>query len=178
MPQDSPHPWTRPTYGASIQYAPLPDTSAVLSTKDTTRVQQVVGTLLYYARAVDPTMLVALNEIGAKQSAPTATTARQITQLLDYAATHPDSVLRYTRSGMILHIHSDASYLSAPNARSRVGGHFFLSSMSPDPSKPPLNPPNNGAVHVECKTLRNVMASAAEAELGGLFHNGLMAIPI
>ena len=29
----------------------------------------------------------------------------------------------------------------------------------------------NGTVHVECSTMRNIMASSMEAELGGLFEN-------
>ena len=37
--------------------------------------------------------------------------------------------------------------------------------------KPP-HPPLNGPVHILCEILRNVMSSAAEAELGGLFRNG------
>ena len=32
-------------------------------------------------------------------------------------------------------------------------------------------PPDNGPVHVECIIMRNVMESATEAELGGLFEN-------
>ena len=64
-------------------------------------------------------------------------------------------------------------------AHSRVGGHHFLSSMprdpqrGPQPNEPP--PPNNGAVHTVCNILKPVMASAAEAELGGLYHNGTEA---
>jgi hypothetical protein len=176
--QDSPHEWTKPAYGQKIQYTAPPDLLPVLSTADTTRIQQIVGTFLYYARAVDPTMLVALNDIGASQSKPTANTAKRIAHFLDYAATHPDSMIRYSASDMTLHIHSDASYLSAPKARSRVGGHFFLSAASPNPLKPPVNTPDNGPVHTECKTIRNVLASAAEAELAGLFHNGQMAIAL
>jgi hypothetical protein len=37
-------------------------------------------------------------------------------QLLDYIATHPDAIIRYHASDMILHIHSDASYLSVSSA--------------------------------------------------------------
>jgi hypothetical protein len=39
-------------------------------------------------------------------------------------------------------------------------------------------PALNGAILVECKTLRHVVASAAEAETGGIFHNVQVAIPI
>jgi hypothetical protein len=80
---------------------------------------------LYYARAVDFTMLVALNAISASHSKATENIAAAIVHLLRYAATHPDAILRYTHSDMVLHIHSDASYLSAPEARSRAGGHHF-----------------------------------------------------
>ena len=38
--------------------------------------------------------------------------------------------------------------------------------------KPPhVQPPNNGAIHTTCNILKNVMASAAEAETAALFHN-------
>jgi hypothetical protein len=60
-------------------------------------------------------------------------------QLLDYLATHEEAVLTYNSSKMILAAHSDASYLSEPNARSCAGGHFFLSNNAEIP-------PNNGAV--------------------------------
>jgi hypothetical protein len=45
-------------------------------------------------------------------------------QLLDYLATHPDATILYHASDMILQIHSDDSYLSVSNARSRLGGLF------------------------------------------------------
>ena len=32
-------------------------------------------------------------------------------------------------------------------------------------------PPDNGPMHVECSIMINVMASATESELGGLFEN-------
>ena len=60
---------------------------------------------------------------------------------------------------MVLAIHSDASYLSEPRARSRAGGHFFLSENDQDPR-------DNGAVHTVAKIIKAVMSSAAEAELG------------
>jgi hypothetical protein len=41
--------------------------------------------------------------------------------------THQDAIITYRASNMILAAHSDASYLSETKARSRAGGHFFLS---------------------------------------------------
>jgi hypothetical protein len=68
---------------------------------------------------------------------------------------------------MILNIHSDASYLSETKARSRARGHFFLGWMPRDGEPIRLN----GAFHVSTTILRFVVASAAEAELGALYHN-------
>ena len=177
-PQHSPHRWEEPTYGAKIQYAPIDPNLPLLSPCDLTRVQQVVGTFLYYARAIDNTMLVALNSIAGDQSTATANTTKAVNHLLDYAATHPEASVRYHASGMRLHIDSDASYLSIKHARSRAGGHFMLSDSTTDTSKTPINPMPNGTLHAECRTLRNVMASAAEAELGALFHNAQVAEPM
>ena len=80
---------------------------------------------------------------------------------------------------MILYIHSDASYLSAPRAPSRIGGHYFLSDRSPDPTLPPRNYPRlNGLIHTVSKIMSNVMGSAAEAEIGATYINGQVAVPI
>ncbi len=67
---------------------------------------------------------------------------------------------------MILNVHSDASYLSAPKARSSAGGYFFFGSLPRDGDPIKLN----GAIHVTCTILKLVAASAAEAELA-LFLN-------
>ena len=74
---------------------------------------------------------------------------------------------------MVLHIDYDASYLSLPQDRSRAAGHYFLSNASSDPLLPPQTQPTpNGPIYTLCKRMRNVLASAAEAELATLFHNG------
>ena len=78
---------------------------------------------------------------------------------------------------MRLHIDSDALYLSVKNSRIRAGGYYYLSDKS-DSTKPPNKPTPNGVLHALSITLRNVMASAAEAELGVLFYNGQVAEPI
>jgi hypothetical protein len=126
---------------------------------------------------VDPTLLVALGSLAAAQTHGTAATAEAAVQLLNYCATHPDACLRYHASGMTLYLHSDASYLSESQARSRAGGHFFLSDAPVNPALPlPLPPPANGALHTTSTILRHVMASAAEAELGALFVNAQQAV--
>ena len=131
---------------------------------------QVTGTFLFYARAIDSTMLPALSAIASQQNAPTQNTLKRVKQFLDYAATQEEAIITYSASDMVLAIHSDASYLSENNARSRAGGHHFLSSHDE-------NPPNNGAVLNISQIIRNVMSSAAEAELGALFLNAKTAVP-
>jgi hypothetical protein len=74
-----------------------------------------------------------------QQANPTSNTLALVKQFLDYASTHPDTIFTYHASDMVLAAHSDASYLSKSNARSRAGGHFFMSSNT-------NTPPNNGAV--------------------------------
>jgi hypothetical protein len=81
--------------------------------------------VLYYARAVDPIVILLLNDIFIEKIKATEKTQAAADQLLDDVATRPDATIRYHASAMILHIHSDASYLSVSNARSRLRGLFF-----------------------------------------------------
>ena len=130
-------------------------------------IQKVMGSFLYYARAVDVTILQALNAIAADQAHPTERTLERVDQFLDYMATNPNAVIRYRASDMILNVHSDASFQTASKARSRAGGYFFLGSLPKDNEPIKLN----GAIYVLCTVLKLVAASAAEAELGALFLN-------
>jgi hypothetical protein len=45
------------------------DTSLLLDAASKKRIQQIAGSFLHYARAVDPTILMALSAIAAQQSA-------------------------------------------------------------------------------------------------------------
>jgi hypothetical protein len=181
-PQHAPHAWVKPHYGAKTQCAPLADTSPPLDAADTKRVKEVLGTLLFYARAVDSTMLAAVGSIASQQAKGTKATMEAIIQLLNYCATHPVATIRGIASGMVLWVESDASYLTAPKARSRAAGYHCLSSRpknpnkAPDPTDPP--PPSNGAISILCQIMREVLSGAAEAELASLFHNGKEACPI
>jgi hypothetical protein len=67
---------------------------------------------------------------------------------------------------MILHIHSDASYLSENEAKSRAGGFFYMGSNN----KTDKNL-TNGEILIISKVLKHVMSSAAEAEIGAVFIN-------
>ena len=96
------------------------DTSLKLDKDGIKFVQQATRTFLYHAHIVDPTMLVALSVIAASQPAPTEQTLEKTLFFLDYAAMHPDAILTYCASDMVLNIHSDASHLTEPKARSRA----------------------------------------------------------
>jgi hypothetical protein len=111
-PEHAPHTWKPPIYGAKTQYVEDKTTSPALSDKDVNKLQQLIGTLLYYARAVDPTLIMPINVLSSEQSKSTAVTADKVTKLLNYCNTHPETKIRYHASDMILHIHSHALYFS------------------------------------------------------------------
>ena len=91
--QNSPHPHNIPTYGAKVQYAEQSDESPKLDKAGIKYVQQVAGTLLYYGRAVDPTILPALSLIASEQAAPTERTMERVKQLLDYCASQEEAII-------------------------------------------------------------------------------------
>ena len=66
--QNSPHSWNRPTYRATQQLTKAPDTTDPLELSEVKLIQKIMGTLLYYARAVDATMLVSLGTITSQQA--------------------------------------------------------------------------------------------------------------
>jgi len=169
--QNSPYQVTPPKYGAKVQYAEQPIDSPLLDKEGKTFIQKVNGKFLYLGRAVDLTILAALSALASQQAAPTEDTKKRAHQLLDYLATQDEAFLTYQASNMVLAVHSDASYHSERKARSRVGGHFFLSRDDPVPA-------DNGAILVISHVIKTVMTSAAEAELGALYINAREAVYI
>jgi hypothetical protein len=167
--QNSLYPHVAPNYGAKAQYVEVEVPSEPLNKEGHKFVQVVVGTLLYYACTVDPTMLVTLNAIAMQQAALTQKTMERVRQLLDYAASQVEAIITYHASDMVLAVHSDAGYLNERKSRSRVGRHFFLSSDV-------QNLQNNGPVLTIVQIMDAVMSSAAEAELGALFVNTKEAV--
>jgi hypothetical protein len=166
-PKHAPHIYTPPQYGAKVQLTLPPDTSPALSAKQVKRLQHIVGPFLYYARAVDSTMLVTHGTLAAAQAKGTIKTLEHINNFLDYASTHFNATVRYSASPIILTIHRVASYLSESKARSRAGGIFYLNS----PYQPDTHVPTNGAIQISSVILKHVMSSAAEAELAALFYS-------
>jgi hypothetical protein len=166
-PQHSPHAAPPRKFGQDAQEPIEHDHQPILPPDQIKRIQQIIGTILYYARAVDITTLVALSSIAAEQTKATESTETKIVQLLDYLYTHKDATIRYVASDMVLNVHSDASYLSEPKAHSRLGGTFFLGAL-PTAGQPIQL---NGPIHTVVSICKFVVASAAEAKLGALFYN-------
>jgi hypothetical protein len=162
----SPALYTPPVYGSAQQMTTV-DSSPSLPPARAKRIQEIVGVFLYYARAVDATMLTALNKIASAQAAPTEALEVAVDHFLQYAATWPNAQVTFHASDMRLLIHSDASYLSESQSRSRAGGFQFLSNNGD-----PIAAPVNGAIDVMSIIIPSVVASASEAEYAALFING------
>jgi hypothetical protein len=140
--------------------------SPTLSDKQVNKLQQLTGTLLYYARAVEPTLIMPIKVLASEQSNATEVPADKVIKLLNYCNTHPETKIRYHASDMILHIHSDPSYLSENEAKSRAGGFFYMGNTTKNDKKL-----TNGAILIFSKVLKHVMSSAAEEEIGAVFIN-------
>ena len=111
---------------------PEPNKIPLLDVKGKLRVQQVVGSFLYYARAVYLKILSSLSKIASMRAEPTEYTMQKVNHFLDYMASNPDALVRFYASNMVLNCHSYASYLTATRRQSRAGGHFFLGSVPKD----------------------------------------------
>ena len=154
----------KPGVWKALQSPTPQDTSPPASSEEILRIQQIVGVLLYYARAIDSTFLTAVSKVSSAQAQPTKAVLSAAERILEYAATQPAAELVYYASNMDLILHSDASYLSETCARSRGAGVFYLG----DNSKPDiLNAPLLAISYI----LDAVVSSATEAEYGAAFTN-------
>ena len=157
----------RPDYGQKVQYAKV-DNTETMSAAEIKHKERVTGKFLFYARAIDNTMGHALNDIASAKNTKAGIAA--VEYFLNYAASNPNAELIYRASEMVLQGDSDAAYLVCDEARSRAGGYFFLGNHD--------RKLFNGPVMVLAKIIKNVMASAAEAEVGALFMNAQEAVPM
>ena len=118
--QHTPHRWNETIYGRRVQYATKEDKSKKLDAKGKKLVQKIVGTFIYYGRALETPTLVALNNIGTQQAAPTQNTLKETSWLVDFLMHHPEAKIRFFAGNMQLAVDSGASYLVAPGAKSRT----------------------------------------------------------
>jgi hypothetical protein len=116
-------------FGSDAQAPLVPDETALLDARGIKRIQQIVGSILYYTHTVDMTILIALSSIAVEQTKATEITMGCCIQLLDYLASDSEAKVSYHASDMVMNIHSDASYFSEMKVRSRACGHFFMGWM-------------------------------------------------
>ena len=146
-PQYSPHKHIPIVYGKknTQQYATSPDESSLLNIIDNTYIQSVVWSFLYYARAIDGTILPGLNDTNNQQAQPTEVTRTRAQKLVDYTDTYLDAFIRYHASDMQLQMDSDAAYLVLPKAKSRIVGYYYFGKLDGQFNEP---------VRIECWTIK------------------------
>ena len=132
-PQLSPHKHRGIHYGSKTQVAPAEVDSPSLDAKGIKRVQDILGALIFYGRAAENTVLVALNTIGTKQAAATESTNEAINHLLDYLVTYPNNGIVYRARKMVLAAHSYSGFHNESKGRNRAGAHVFLAENEPTP---------------------------------------------
>ena len=95
--------------------------------------------------------------------------------LMDYLHKNPEVKIRYKASNMKLYVNSDAAYLIAPRAKSRIAGYFYLSEKYTTCTKSPTLPLND-PINIKCQTIKHVVSSTSEAKTSGIFLNIKTAI--
>ena len=165
----APSKMTRPDYGARVQHVE-DDLSRKLAADEIKRIQKVVGKFLFLARAIDNTMLHALNEIACNATAGTEKTLEAAVCLLNCIACDPKPKIRFCASDTILQVDSDAAFEVRQMARSRAGGHHCLGSKNNDLF--------NSSILALSKVIKGVMGGAAEAEVATAHLNAKEAVAI
>jgi hypothetical protein len=169
-PQHQPYKHIPIKYGAKIQKVDI-NTSNPLSPDAIKHVQDIVRTLLYYGRAVNPTLLTTLSSIATRQANGTTTIAKSCQQLLNYVATHPNAGICYKACDKILAVHTDTSYLSEQESKSRASAHFYLTNNGDKKI-------NNSTILTLSSIIKHVMSSASKAELAALYYGYKLAVPL
>jgi hypothetical protein len=127
-PQHCPYAPAPKQYGKVAQ-TPLPvDIPPKLSPKEIKEIQCVISSILYYACAVDITVLMVLSSVAIEQSNGTTNTMEKAKQLLDYLATYPDATIRFKALDVIMNVHW-VVFIQVQRLQSRM--RPFLHGMLP-----------------------------------------------
>ena len=199
------------TYTPPVPY-PDPSIPTTLTTPATpaekTWIQQVVGSLLFYARALDLSVLTAVCQLSSHQSTPTQHDLSSAHRLLNYVSSHRNPHKTIHPSSMALWCCTDASYLSRPKSGSVAGcsvglGHPPPYLLNPPPesrrqsaktkqtlvrasrllqSNPSFTLPpsvtHNASLHAHCQRIPVVVASVAEAEYASAFGGSQVLVEL
>ena len=114
-PAKTPGRYIAPSYTSAPQVVFI-DKTEKLSPTLITELQAIIGTLLYYARAVDPTLLTIANELASQQAQPTQRILKAANRALSYCSANHHNALLYYACDMVLHAFADASYLCQSHA--------------------------------------------------------------
>jgi hypothetical protein len=125
QPQHSPFEWVKPTYGQHVQLIPPADTTKPLGAAGTTCLQEIIGVLLYYGRAIN--ILVALGSLAAAQAKGTLATTKAAIHLLNYAASHTNAQYASTPAKCVFT--STATHPTSPNPKPNLAPGAFSSSV-------------------------------------------------
>ena len=77
---------------------------------------------------------------------------------------------------MILMTEIDAAYPILPESCSHIASYYYFTNRMIDYSKG--NPTPNSPISIEWKTLKTVVSSSSEAEIGGNFEDAQNVIPL
>jgi hypothetical protein len=160
--QLSPHNHCEINFGQTTQLTHVDPYSPPLSTEGVKRIQDIIGALLYYARAVDNKLLATISTLSSQQATATGATDVAMNQLLDYLATYPDNGTTYHDSDMILCAHANAGFHNESKGCSQAGAHIFVSQNNPFPK-------HNGPALSLSQIMKFFMSSAAKAKFGALY---------
>jgi hypothetical protein len=95
--------------------------STPVSPAEKTWIQQVVESWLFYARALDLSLLTAVCQLSSHQSTPTQHHLTSAHHLHNYASSHPNPHKTIHPSSMVLWACIDASFLFQPKSGSVAG---------------------------------------------------------
>ena len=155
-PQHAPYPCA-PKPCRKLAHEPIAtDNSPPAGQEGITHVQKVVGSILYYARSVDSTPLVALNTLASEQAHEIEKTIENMKHMLYYLATNLNATVRFYPSDMILNVHSDASYLSAKKRQESCSWPFLPRLATRRQTTHPPERANPNALHDPqvCRSIR------------------------
>ncbi len=188
---------------------PFPTTlSTPVSPAEKIWIQQVVGSLLFYARALDLSVLTSVCQLSSHQSTPTQHDLASAHRLLNYVSSHRNPHKTIHPSSMALWACTDASILSRLKSGSVAGCSVGLGDpppylLNPPPeshrhswkdkqslvrasrllqSHPshvtPLSVTHNVPLHAFCQRIPMVVASVAEAEYAAAFGGGQLLVEL
>lgn len=163
----TPYIYSRPKYGLKEQQQIKHDDSNPISESDKKTIQKIIGSLSYYARIADPTLLTVVNEIASESAKPTENTMKKVARMMGYVRAFPDNFTKYYKSDMILKIQSDASFNSRCKGKSVQGGIHYLTNHDKIHDNDYINAP----INCICSQINVVVLSAAEAEYAAVSKN-------